>query len=52
MVALVGTSAIAADLPSKDMPKAPTMPTLEDNSWYGGLAVGGITGGNSWYRYN
>ena len=46
---VIGGSAIAADLPSKDMPRAPTSVT-EDNSWYAGLAVGGIYSENSWYN--
>jgi opacity protein-like surface antigen len=50
IAALVGTSAIAADLPSKDMPKAPTMPTLEDTSWYAGVALGGVKTDSSWYN--
>jgi len=47
---MIGSSAIAGDLPSKEAPKAPTMPTLEDTSWYAGLALGGVHTTNNWYN--
>jgi opacity protein-like surface antigen len=47
---LIGGSAIASDLPSRDMPKAPTMPSIEQNSWYTGLALGGVASDRTWYN--
>ena len=47
---MIGSSAIAGDLPSKEAPKAPTMPTLEDTSWYAGLSLGGVHTDKSWYN--
>ena len=52
--AFLGTSAVAADLPSKAAPLPPTRPAdiISDNSWYGGLAVGGVYQNgihNKWY---
>ena len=50
IAAMIGTPVIASDLPSKDMPKAPTLSMPEENSWFAGIALGGIASDRTWYN--
>ena len=50
IAAMISTPVIASDLPSKDMPKAPTLSMPEENSWFAGIALGGIASDRTWYN--